>query len=278
MTDNFLQSVGRSVTLCPFVRIYLLDGAVAPNMEAGGVRGLRLRKWGMAGLAVVTTGAIAFGVLSTAGVASAQTPPGGGQGQGQGQNRQRGLEMLAQQLGVTVEQLRTATREVRNQLIDQAVAAGRITKEQGDRLKQGPRMGPGNQQGQGNRGPRNQGGMRGFDRSALTDIYATLAGSMGLTKEQLTAELRAGKSLADVGAAHGRTPDMLKNTILTQMKADLQAQVAAGKLNQQTADRILAGADRMLLRVINAKRGQFQQGQMGPRFGGQPRGTPQGPR
>jgi hypothetical protein len=229
----------------------------------------------MAGLAVVTTGAIAFGVLSTVGVASAQTPPGGGQGQGQGQGRQRGLEMLAQQLGVTVEQLRNATRETRNQLIDQAVAAGRITKEQGDRLKQGPGMAQGNQQGRGNRGPRDQGGMRGFDRSAFTDIHATLAGSMGLTKEQLTAELRAGKSLADVGAAHGRTPEMLKNTILTQMKADLQAQVTAGKINQGTADRILAGADRVLLRMINGKRGQFQQGQMGPRFGGQQQGAPQ---
>ena len=221
-------------------------------------------------MAVLTTGAIAFGVLSTAGVVSAQTPPGGGQGQGQGQGRQRGLEMLAQQLGVTVEQLRNASREVRNQLIDQAVAAGRITKEQGDRLKQGPGTGPQNQQGPGNRGPRSQGGMRGFDRTAFTDIHATLAGSMGLTKEQLNAELRAGKSLADVGAAHGRTPEMLKNTVLTQMKADLQAQVAAGKMTQQTADRILAGADRMLLRMINAKPGQ-----MGPRFGGQQQGAPQ---
>jgi hypothetical protein len=78
--------------------------------------------------------------------------------------------MLAQQLGVSVDQLRSATREVRNQLIDQAVAAGRITKEQGDRLKQGPGMGPGNQQGRGNRVPRNQGGAGGFGRFGLTDI------------------------------------------------------------------------------------------------------------
>jgi hypothetical protein len=186
--------------------------------------------------------------------------------------------MLAQQLGVSVEQLRNATRDVVNQLIDQAVASGKITKQQADRLKAGPnRDRQGNQQGQ-----RNRDGMRGrFGIPGFTDIYGTLAGSLGITEDQLRSELRSGKSLADVGAERGRTPEMLKNTLITQIKADLQAQVTAGRMNQRTADRIVAGLDRVLLNLINAKRGQFQPGQFGPRRGQPgtpPQGAPFGPR
>ncbi|HLF77451.1 MAG TPA: hypothetical protein VJB57_08160 [Dehalococcoidia bacterium] len=235
---------------------------------------MRLKKWGMAGLAVVAAGALAFGALSTVGVAQAQTPPGGGSGSSRSG---RGLEMLAQQLGVSVDQLRNATQQVMTQLIDQAVASGRITKEQGDRLKAGPNRDRNNQQGQRNR---DRDGMRGgFGGFGFSDIYGTLAGSLGITKDQLQSELRSGKSLAEIGAERGRTPEMLKNTLLTQIKADLQAQVTAGKINQRVADRMVAGLDRVLLRMINAKRGQFQPGQTGPRFG-QPgqQGAPGGPR
>ncbi len=262
-------------------------------------KSLRLKKWGMAGLAVVTSGAVAFGVLSTVGIASAQTPPGGGQGQRQGPNRQRGLEMLAQQLGVTVQQLQQATPQQRSGFVDQALAAGKITQAQADRLKRGFNLlgqfgqhsqsnGQNNHsknqqhrrpQGQG--GQRGQGGFQGLGSLGFTDPIATLAGSMGLTKDDLNAQLRAGKRLADIGADHGRTPESLRDTLVTQLQGDLKTQVSSGTLTQRQADTIARGAGRLFLAMINHKGGQFTPGQFGQRFGQQdgvrPQGGPGGP-
>jgi hypothetical protein len=237
----------------------------------------------MAGLAVLAAGAVALGAVSIAGVASAQTPPTDGQNR-----RGQFQEMLAQKLGVTADQLRNATKETRDQLIDQAVAAGRITKAEGDRLKNaGPfsgRTGPRVARGQG----QNQPGLRGELRAGFTNVIETVAGSFGMTTQQLRDELKT-KSIADIAREHGRTTDQIKNTIMTQVKADVQNAVSGGKLSQRQADLMLRGLDRVVDRIVSAKPGQRGAGfgQLGPRQGNPgPRGpmgpmgpmAPQGPR
>jgi hypothetical protein len=226
-----------------------------------------VRKWGLIAAAAAAVAVLAIAIVGSA--AQAQTPP---DGRGPSQRGQQFMQSLAEKLGVTVEQLRSATRETRNQLIDQAVAAGRLTREEGEWLKSGPGRGAG-QQGpmRGMSGMRGMGGMGGV--FSMSRIQTILAGSLGISEDALRAKLREGKSLAEIGAESGRTPEMLKNTLVTQMRADMQAQVTAGRLSQRAADRIIAGLDRMLLRIINAKPGErMQRQQSGPQAPGGPHG------
>lgn len=202
-------------------------------------------KWGLAGVAaVVVAGALAFGVVGVTGKAEAQAPPGGGDRRG------RFEQILAQKLGVSVDVLHNAQKAARDQMIDEAVTAGRITAQEATRLKSGQPGIPGQGPGQG------RGQARGMGlRAGLTDVLQTAAGSMGMTTDQLRLELRT-KTLAQVAAEHGRTPAQIKATLATQIKADLQKAVGSGRMTQAQADRMLNGLDQMLDRLINRQAGQ----------------------
>ncbi len=71
------------------------------------------------------------------------------------------------------------------------------------------------------------------------DGLTAAADALKLTPAELRAELRAGKSLKDVAAAHDVPYATLTDAIVKAVKADLDAAVAAGNLKQARADRIL---------------------------------------
>ncbi len=66
-----------------------------------------------------------------------------------------------------------------------------------------------------------------------------VADYLGLTTSQLAGELRAGKSLADVAKAQGKSVDGLKAAIVAEEKEHLDETVAAGRLTAAQAAQIL---------------------------------------
>ena len=74
----------------------------------------------------------------------------------------------------------------------------------------------------------------------MKDALTAAAGALGITPAELGAQLRSGKSLKDVATAKGVPYEKVSAAIVTSVKADLDAAVAAGTIKQARADRILA--------------------------------------
>jgi plasmid maintenance system antidote protein VapI len=193
---------------------------------------MKLIKTGAAFLAIGTLFASGFlGVLVLGGAAQAEegeTRIGaafksmfGGEGM---------HERLAQKLGVTPDQLRQAMQEVREEMLTEAVAAGRLTQEQADRMRSGT-FG----MGQGMRGGRH-GSMQGF--GGTINLHEVVAQTLGITTEQLRAELRSGKTLLQAASERGMNRDQLVNTLLTAQRGQIAQAVAEGRITQEMADRI----------------------------------------
>ena len=112
------------------------------------------------------------------------------------------LDKLAGRLGVPADKVKTEAKNVQKEMIDEAVAAGRITKEVGDKLKQRVDAGafvlPHAMRPPVKPGP---GGRPGPALAGLRDGFQAIATFLGVTPEQLRQEL-PGKSLAQVAEAH----------------------------------------------------------------------------
>jgi formate-dependent nitrite reductase cytochrome c552 subunit len=67
-----------------------------------------------------------------------------------------------------------------------------------------------------------------------------VAGAIGISVDQLRTELEAGKSLADVAAAHGVDEQKVIDAIVQEAKTHLAAAVATGRITQAQADQRLA--------------------------------------
>ena len=122
--------------------------------------------------------------------------------------------------------------------VDAALAAGKLTPEQAAKLKE--RIA--NAKGLG------LGVKRGFAKKqqalvkrigAQGEAPRRRAAYLGLTREQVRAELKAGKSLAQIAAAQGKTAAGLVAAMLAPVKERLAKAVAAKRLTQQRADEIL---------------------------------------
>jgi hypothetical protein len=74
---------------------------------------------------------------------------------------------------------------------------------------------------------------------------------LGLQPKELKAQLKQGKSLAQVATAQGKTVDQLKAFIRGQAKTKLDAAVAAGKLTQERENTALQRLDANLDKLVN---------------------------
>ena len=68
---------------------------------------------------------------------------------------------------------------------------------------------------------------RGAGAPALGGPFATAATYLGLSVDELTNELKAGKSLAEIATAHGKSADALEQALFDAAKADLQQKIHA---------------------------------------------------
>ena len=177
------------------------------------------------------------------------------------QESQAVLNDAAKQLGVEPRALSAALKKALENRVDDAVAAGRLTKAQGDELKQ--RIESGDMPLFGGPGPafHHHGPFGGLDAAATY---------LGLTDAQLRTQLESGKSLADVAKAQSKTVDGLVQAMVDAAKKKLDAAVAAGRLTQSRADSILSELKSHTADFVNgtAPRFGFRQFRGGPPPGG----------
>lgn len=183
------------------------------------------------------------------------------------------VDDAAKQLGVTPSKLSSALKKALENRVDAAVADGRLTKEQGDALKArieaqaypmlggfGPGLGHRGGPGPGMHGP-----------GGHLDVAASY---LGITQDELRTQLEAGKTLADVAKANGKSVDGLVSALVADEKTELDAAVKAGRITQAQADAFLANAKERLTDLVN---GSFPERAHG-RFGGPPGPLHYGPR
>ena len=118
---------------------------------------VRIMRWGLGVVGLAAVGAIAIAAVGIGGSASAQTPSNAN---GNTTPREQYREALAEELGISVDQLTSAQTAARDKVIDDAVAAGKITQEQADKMKSmqfGPNFGAGHSQRRGERVPDGRG-------------------------------------------------------------------------------------------------------------------------
>lgn len=77
-------------------------------------------------------------------------------------------------------------------------------------------------------------------KASLQEVYAAVASKLGLTAEQLTAEIKSGKNLLEVAKAKNVSEADLRAVVVAKVKEIADRAVAAGKLTREQADRLVA--------------------------------------
>jgi hypothetical protein len=208
-----------------------------------------MKKWGLAtfGIAAVA-GVIVLGAGVLGGAAQAQEPA-----DEDSSWHELYQEALAEKLGVTVEELQSAQDEARDQVIEDALADGRITEEQAERLRNAEF------------GDLRRGFARGV-RHAIGNAFETAAEILGLTKEEVRSGLAEGKSLNDLAAEQGISN--LEAQLVAELTADIQAKVSDGSITQEQADRLLENLAERIDNLVEQEGGKHMGDKFRGRFGG----------
>ena len=83
-----------------------------------------------------------------------------------------------------------------------------------------------------------------------TGRFETVSEILGLTPEEIKAQLQDGKTLADIAAAQGFSQDDLKDAMLAAATEQLYQKVVDGTITQEQADQVL---QRMQKRIGNGR-------------------------
>jgi hypothetical protein len=169
------------------------------------------------------------------------------------------IDDAAKELGIDSAKLGDALENALEKRVDEAVAAGRLTKEQGAELK--ARIESGAVPLLGLRGGRDE--HHGHPGGHL-DAAATF---LGLTEDALRERLHAGDTLADVAKAEGKTVAALVDALVAAQKQELADAVEGGRLTDAQRDGIV---EHLEARVTDRVNGTFR----GPRGGHGFRGGP----
>jgi len=154
------------------------------------------------------------------------------------------IDDAAKQLGIPSSKLSDALKSALADRIDAAVAAGRITKAEGDALKQ--RIDSGDY-------PLFAAPHRGFGHLGFFGGLEAAASYLGLTKAQLHSELESGKTLAQVAQAHGKATAGLVDALVADAKKHLDAAVAAGRLTKAQETDMLGGLRDRITNMVNSR-------------------------
>jgi hypothetical protein len=207
-----------------------------------------------------------------AGVAAAAAVAGGGAAiaadrLGSSNDSQAIVNDAAKQLGVTPSALTAALKKALENRIDAAVADGRLTKEQGDELKQRIESGD----------------LPLFfgPRGGLHEHFGGLdaaASYLGLTEAELETQLESGKTLAQMAKDRGKSVDGLIQAMVDAATKRLDADVAAGRLTKAQEQQILSGLKQRITDLVNGVRDRdydfrFDRGFAGPPPGAPPAGS-----
>lgn len=221
------------------------------------------KHWKVVGVAAL----VALLGLAVVGTAVFAQEPDDGSGAGL-DFHERFRQTLAGILGISVEEYDSAVEQAQGQVLDEAVAEGWLTQDQADRMREhmgrAPGIGP---RGMIDRGLGGHG--RGMGRWG-TNLVSVAADVLGMTQDDLLAELQGGKSIADVANERGVDPQAIADAYLAQFSVDLNQAVEEGRITQKQADWMLEQAETQVTDQLDSTWAAF-----GPR--GFPGGHERGP-
>ena len=146
------------------------------------------------------------------------------------------LGRVAEKLGISEEEFEAAVDEARTELIDEAVAEGRLTEVQAERLQE--------------RGFPFARGRMGHGRGQVKDAAAEV---LGMTQADLTEQLQDGNSLAEVAEAQGMSVEEFKAALLDQLQAQLGELVAEGEFTEEQADSIFGRIEERIDGIVSGE-------------------------
>lgn len=166
------------------------------------------------------------------------------------------VDDAAKQLGVTPAKLQDALEQALANRIDEAVKSGRITEETAEAMKQ--RLESGDVPLFG--GPAlERKGLGGKGTHGRLHVGLDAAASyLGVTEAALREELRAGKTLAAVAKAKGKSVDGLVDALVAAQTKRLDEAVASGRLTKAQRDEIAARLKERTTDFVNGVRPGFE--------------------
>lgn len=112
-----------------------------------------------------------------------------------------------------------------------------------------------------------RGGRRGGDHKDFRAAFAdeSVAKALGLTADELKAELQGGKSLADIAKAKSVDVSLVTKAVEAMMKEKLDARLADGKLTKAQYDEQSAKLAEHATAIVNGEKGAGFGGDHGDR-------------
>lgn len=164
-------------------------------------------------------------------------------------------EAVAKALGVTVDEYDAAVKEAHEQVLDEAVTEGKLTEEQAERMRERMEQSPGAWgRGKGFKAPRGEGFKAprgGFGGRMGGAPIGLVAEKLGMTAEDLMAEIQAGKSIAEVAEEQGVDVQEIVAAYMEPLAERLSQVVENGRITQEQADSMLDKAEERALEMLN---------------------------
>jgi hypothetical protein len=182
-------------------------------------------------------GALLAAVAVLVGAGSALADDGG-----KGDQAKAFRDAVAAKLGVTPEQLQAAFAAAATERIDAAVAAGTLTPEKAAKLKQAIADG----KLRFHKGFHKRKGI-----AKRTAWFSASAAYLGLEKDALKAELKQGKSLAQIAQAQGKTADDLVNVLLAKFSDRFDQAVEKKRLSAERKQELLDKTKAWLEKLVD---------------------------
>jgi hypothetical protein len=206
------------------------------------------KAWKIVGIATLVA---ILGVAAIGAVAFAQDDDGTGWPFDFGQKFR---EAVANILGISVEKYDAAVEQAREQVVDQALEEGWLTEDQAERMQERMDQGFGAWgMGKGLMGPRGgfMGPHMGFMGRGGDSLLDLAAEKLGMSVQDLFAELQDGKSIADVASDKGVDVQDIADAYLAQLEENLKQAVEDGNITQNQADWMLEQAQEMVPDQLN---------------------------
>ncbi|MBI1801939.1 MAG: DUF2680 domain-containing protein [Chloroflexi bacterium] len=166
-------------------------------------------------------------------------------------------QALAQRLGVSVDKLRSAQKDAAKDMVDQAVKDGKLTADQAAKAKQHidtaqkckfPLGRVGGLKPQGQPGKPD---LHAFGGASLHVGVDAAAKALGMTSDQLQAQLKSGKTLEQIAKDKGVDLQAVRSAVISAEKAQIDQAVKDGKLTQTQADHLKSTIDKAGSRLFD---------------------------
>jgi hypothetical protein len=201
---------------------------------------------------------IVVGAITLLAAAGAGAAVAGSQDSSPSSESEAVIDDAAKQLGIPSSKLSDALKQALSDRVDAAVAAGRVTKAEGDALK--ARI-------QSDDFPLFAGPHRGFGHFGFIGRLESATGYIGITEAQLRTELESGKSLAQIAKAHGKSVDGLIDALVAAAKNKLDEAVSSGRLTKDQETEMLSVLKDRITSAVNSTHGPGEPHFRGPGVG-----------